>query len=80
MLSLGIDFSFNTIKTVRKVTWKDEAPWYCEIEDGMCWLCYCQNSDCQAYNSLVVVNRGYVTTSIERELRILVCPVCKKGN
>ena len=40
---LDIDFTFNTIKNVKKVQWKDEAPWYREINDGFCWLAYCNN-------------------------------------
>lgn len=48
-VSLGIDFTFNTIKNVKKVTWKDDAPWFREISDGFCWLCYCQNPKCLAY-------------------------------
>ena len=40
---LGIDFTFNTIKDVKKVTWKDSAPWFREIFDGFCWLAYCEN-------------------------------------
>jgi hypothetical protein len=38
------------------------------------------NPDCQAYNQLVVVNKGYVTLSIQKELPHLVCPCCKSGN
>ena len=45
-VSLGIDFTFNTIKNVKKVTWKEEAPWYREISDGFCWLAYCYNPKC----------------------------------
>ena len=41
---LEIDFTFNTIKNVKKVQWKTEAPWYREIYDGFCWLAYCQNT------------------------------------
>ena len=48
-LSLGIDFTFNTIKNVKKVNWKDDAPWFREITDGFCWLCYCQSPKCMAY-------------------------------
>jgi|Transcript_26337 hypothetical protein len=44
---LGIDFTFNTIKDVKKVSWKDSAPWYREIYDGFCWLAYCQNETLQ---------------------------------
>ena len=45
-VSLGIDFTFNTIKNVKKVNWKEEAPWYREISDGFCWLAYCYNEQC----------------------------------
>jgi hypothetical protein len=40
-VSLGIDFTFNTIKNVKKVSWKEDAPWYREITDGLSWICYC---------------------------------------
>jgi len=39
--SFDIDFTFNTIKDVKKVTWKESAPWFREIYDGFCWLAYC---------------------------------------
>ena len=42
---LGIDFTFNTIKDVKKVSWKESAPWFREIYDGFCWLAYCQNEN-----------------------------------
>ena len=77
---LEIDFSFNTIKDVKKVRWKHEAPWYREISDGFSWLCYCNNENCYAYKELVVINRGYIYLTITEELRKLVCPCCKKGN
>lgn len=48
-VSLGIDFTFNTIKNVKKVNWKEDAPWYREITDGLSWICYCQNSKCFAF-------------------------------
>ena len=44
---LGIDFTFNTIKDVKKVSWKDSAPWFREIYDGFCWLAYCKNESLQ---------------------------------
>ena len=44
-MSLGIDFTFNTIKNVKKVQWKEAAPWYREITDGFCWLAYCNNDE-----------------------------------
>ena len=41
---MSIDFTFNTIKSVKKVSWKESAPWYREIHDGFCWLAYCNNN------------------------------------
>jgi hypothetical protein len=79
-LKIGIDFTFNTIKNVKKVNWKSDAPWYREISDGFCWLCYCNNSTCEAYKQLVVINRGYSIVCIAKELANLVCPVCNQGN
>lgn len=77
---LSIDFSFNLIKNVKKVCWKEEAPWFREINDGFCWLCYCMNTNCDAYGQLVVINRGYAAISKKKEMMILVCPVCSQGN
>lgn len=75
-MSLGIDFTFNTIKNVKKVAWKEDAPWYREISDGMCWLCYCQNAKCPANKQLVVINKGFGVFSIGREMQVIRCPCC----
>lgn len=75
-VSLGIDFTFNTIKNVKKVGWKEDAPWYREISDGLCWLCYCYNPKCQANTQLVVVNKSYGVFSISKEMQLIRCPCC----
>ena len=67
-ISLGIDFTFNTIKDVKRVTWKEDAPWYREISDGFSWLCYCHNVKCFAHKQLVVINKAYGVLSIKKEL------------
>lgn len=77
---MGIDFTFNTIKNVKKVQFKQESPWFREIKDGFNWFCYCVNQKCEVHRQLVVINRGYSTLSIRRELQLSVCPVCKTGN
>jgi len=41
---IKLDFTFNTIKNIKKVEWKHQAPWYREITDGFCWIAYCQNT------------------------------------
>ena len=75
-MNLGIDFTFNTIKNVKKVNWKEDAPWYREITDGFCWFCYCHNEGCKAKDELVVINRGYGLFSAKKELNALRCPLC----
>ena len=67
-ISLGIDFTFNTIKNVQKVSYQQENPWYREIKDGFNWFCYCLNQECKVYRQLVVLNRGYSILAIHREL------------
>ena len=78
-LSLGIDFTFNTIKNVKKVNWKEDAPWYREISDGLSWICYCQNPKCLAYKQMVVINKGYGVYSIKKEMMHIKCPCCLTG-
>jgi len=78
-VSLGIDFTFNTIKNVKKVGWKEDAPWYREISDGLCWICYCQNPKCAAFKQMVVVNREFGIFSVQKEMQALRCPCCSSG-
>lgn len=57
-LSKGIDFTFNTIKDVKKVSWKDNAPWFREITDGFCWLAYCHNRSLSKKDALIAKSRA----------------------
>ena len=57
-LSKGIDFTFNTIKDVNKVSWKDDAPWFREITDGFCWLAYCHNRSLSKKDALIAKSRA----------------------
>ena len=77
-LSLGIDFSFNTIKNVKKSAWKSTAPWYREVTDGLSWICYCLNSKCQIYNKVFITNRGYGHFYLHAELKHITCPICRE--
>ena len=63
-LALGIDFSFNAIKEVRKVSWTPAAPSYREVTDGVSWFCYCRNARCPIANELFIVNKGTRDTII----------------
>ena len=41
--SVGLDFTFNTLRNVKRVNWQQNAPWFRETSDGMSWLGYCNN-------------------------------------
>jgi hypothetical protein len=64
---------------VRKVGWKEDAPWFREISDGLSWLSYCRNGRCAAFNELVVVNRGFGVFSVHKEMQAARCPMCLAG-
>ena len=64
-ISLGIDFSFNIIKDVKKMGWKSSAPWYRELSDGLSWFCYCRNLKCNIADELFkVVSLQYEVPSL----------------
>jgi len=71
---LGLDFSFNVMRDVKRVDWQASAPWFREAADGLNWFCYCSNSKCAAHHQLVVVPRGFSLFRLSKEQ--LVCPVC----
>ncbi len=76
-LSLGIDFSFNSIKNVKKSGWKPTAPWYREVTDGLSWICYCRNEECAIYNQVFITNRGFGHFYLHAEMKHIICPVCR---
>lgn len=57
-LAKEIDFTFNSIKDVKKVSWKDDAPWFREISDGFCWLAYCHNRSLNKVEALKAKSRA----------------------
>lgn len=75
-----MDFGFNVLKDVKKVPWKHQCPWYCEVRDGLSWFGYCLNRDCTAFRAMFVVNRGYGIFKLENELSEFSCPVCMQEN
>jgi hypothetical protein len=80
-LALGLDFTFHTIKDVKRVDWSKKASKYCEIGDGMWWMWYCLNEDCHSFEQLFIINRGYGKFTLSSELRnIGPCPVWNSAN
>ena len=41
--SLSMDFRFNLLRNVKKVSWKKNQPWYREVRNGLNWFGYCFN-------------------------------------
>ncbi len=56
--NIGIDLTFNAIKQVRKIGWKKDAPDYRDVDDGLCWCCYCMDKRCRLYKELFMIKRG----------------------
>ena len=77
-ISLGIDFSFNLIKNIKKVGWKQAAPWYREVSDGLSWFCYCRNVKCEIANELFIVHKGFGHFYLHKDVKAIKCPVCEK--
>ena len=75
--SLAIDFSFNNIQTVKKVSWQESAPWYREVQDGFCWIAYCKNMQCKCYKEMVIINKGYGTFNLNNDKGAVSCPLCE---
>ena len=79
-LQLGVDFSFNTLRNVQRVDWKEESktPWYREVSDGLSWIAYCKNKKCAIFKEMFIVSRGFGLFKMNSDIDKVVCPVCKK--
>lgn len=73
-----MDFRFNQLRHVKKVQWKQQCDWWCEVTDGFSWYGYCLRKECKAWKNLFVINRGYGIFKLDQELEGICCPVCKK--
>ena len=71
-----MDFRFNLLRNVKKVSWKKNQPWYREVRNGLNWFGYCYNANCVSYKMLFVNNRGYGIFKLENEHHNFSCPVC----
>lgn len=58
--SIGIDFSFNILKDIKKIEFSDQAPSFREASDGLNILCYCKNRNCKIFEQLFVENKGKI--------------------
>jgi len=56
--SIGINLNFNSLKNINKINYSDIAPKHREAKDGLNFLCYCRNEDCEINDEMFVVNKG----------------------
>jgi len=56
--SIGIDFSFNILKDIKKIDFSVDAPTFREASDGLNVFCYCKNKSCRIFEELFVFNLG----------------------
>lgn len=79
-MSVGLDFTFNALRNVKRVGWKGDAPWFREVMDGMTWFAYCKNSSCAAHKQMFTVSRGYGIFKMSKDVNEMSCPVCTTKN
>ena len=63
----------------RKHALKDNAPDWRSAEPGLCLEGECDNSHCEAYGEMVIVNHGFETFNLMNE-RTFRCPQCKANS
>ena len=77
---IGLNFRFNYLKDVSKISFNKNAPEYCECSDGINLFAFCFNQECILYNKYFVVNLGYGLFNILRHSKLLKCPKCGDVN
>ena len=76
-LQMGLNFKFNYLKNISKISFNQNAPTHCECSDGINLFVYCRNSYCQLFNNLFIKVLGYGVFDIMREIERVECPNCK---
>ena len=76
-LQMGLNFKFNYLKNISKISFNQNAPIHCECSDGINLFVYCRNINCSLYNNLFIKVLGYGIFDIMREIERVECPFCK---
>ena len=77
---IGLNFRFNYLKEINKISFNENAPNYCECSDGINLFLFCFNQDCSLYNKYFVINIGYGVFDIFNQIKNIKCPICNTGN
>ena len=73
---IGLNFRFNYLKEVNKLSFNNNAPSYCECSDGINLFAFCFNQECPLYSKYFVVNLGYGIFNILKQSTKIKCPKC----
>ena len=73
---IGLNFRFNYLKEVNKISFDENAPKYCECSDGINLFLFCINEDCSLFNKYFIVNIGYGVFDILKQSKKVKCPKC----
>ena len=73
---IGLNFRFNYLKEVNKISFNKNAPDYCECSDGINLFAFCFNQECFLYNKYFVFNLGYGIFNILKQSKKIKCPKC----
>ena len=77
---IGLNFRFNYLKEVNKISFNKDAPEYCECSDGINLFAFCFNQECPLFNKYFVVNLGYGLFNILKQSKKIKCPKCGDNN
>ena len=77
---IGLNFKFNYLKEINKISFNENAPNYCECSDGINLFYFCINKDCNIFNKYFVVNIGYGNFNILKQINYVKCPKCNNSN
>ena len=77
---IGLNFRFNYLKEVHKISFDENAPNYCECSDGINLFIFCFNKECYLYNKYFVINIGYGVFNILKQINNIKCPKCNNSN
>ena len=79
-ITMGIDFSFNILKNLKKIPFYPKAPSYCEASDGLNIFFNCKNTKCKIFDEIFVRNFGLGRFNILIEINTVKCVKCHSKN
>ena len=77
---MGLNFKFNYLKEISKISFDENAPEFCECSDGINLFFFCFNRDCFLFNKYFVINLGYGSFDIINQSKKVKCPKCFKNS